>query len=422
MKLLRLFALLFVPALSFAQFTTVTGTVTDPNGLAYAFGTISAGLVVPSGAGSPTLNGGGYTPPSQPSGLDKAGKFTIRLADNSVLLPASTQWTFLICSAKGTILPAGGNGPVCFTVPALTISGSSQSITSNIAAVPPPALSINPGTGTLSSVSCTVPLACTPNPIVSTGTASCPTCAIGPGSSTANHIAEFAGTDGVTLIDGGVAGTGTLTSVSCTAPLVCTPNPIVTTGSAACATCTTSAASLGSGNVVTGSGGQAMATDSSMTDAAGVMTTSGTSTAACNSISNGWKFGNGGAINTGFTSFGGGAVDFCANGVRAFQSNSSNGIAVESGNMGFFGGKGQHFVTQAANNDSTGTVTVSASTSGSVNFTTSYSNAPNCQLTPQSDPTAIGAYWATSSTSAVTANVHTSGTISFNYHCWGNPN
>lgn len=41
----------------------------------------------------------------------------------------------------------------------------------------------------------------------------CATCAIGPGSSTASHLAEFAGTDGVTLKDGGAAPTGTVTSV-----------------------------------------------------------------------------------------------------------------------------------------------------------------------------------------------------------------
>lgn len=36
---------------AFAQFTTVTGTVTDPNGLPYANGTIAPVLVI---SGSPT--------------------------------------------------------------------------------------------------------------------------------------------------------------------------------------------------------------------------------------------------------------------------------------------------------------------------------------------------------------------------------
>jgi hypothetical protein len=200
MKLLRLFALLFVPALSFAQFTTVTGTVIDPNGLAYAGGTISPTLTT---SASPTLNGLPYTPPTQPTGLDINGKFTMRLADNTVLLPASTKWNFVVCSGTGTVNPAIGKGPVCFTLASpITISGSSQSISTQLQAAAL-ALTNNPGTGTVSSVACTAPLVCAPSPIVATGTASCPTCAIGPGSSTANHVAEFASTDGVTLQDGG---------------------------------------------------------------------------------------------------------------------------------------------------------------------------------------------------------------------------
>jgi len=282
MKLLRLFALLFVPALSFAQFTTVTGTVTDPNGLAYANGTISPGLVLPGGT-SPTLNGLPYTPPSQPTGLDGAGKFTMRLADNTVLLPGSTQWTFLVCSAAGTIQPAGGKGPVCFNVPALTISGSSQSITSNISAVPPPALSTNPGTGTVTSIGATAPITATPSPIIGAGTIACATCAtttnggalsgtppvtvsaagaigcatcaLGPGASTANHVAEFSGTDGLTLKDGGAAGSGTVTNT---------------------------AGNLTSGNVAIGNGTNDLKVDSALstngagaqTDAQGTITTS----------------------------------------------------------------------------------------------------------------------------------------------------
>lgn len=70
---------------------------------------------------------------------------------------------------------------------------------------------------------------------------------------------------------------------------------------------------------------------------------------------------------------------------------------------------------------STGTVTVSASTSGSASFgaNAGFTVAPDCQLTPISDPTAVGGYWVISTTSTVTANVHTSGTIIFNYDCKG---
>jgi hypothetical protein len=101
-----------------AQFTTVTGTVVDPNGIPYAGGTISPILVVPSGAGSPTLNGLAYTPPSQPTGLDPTGSFTLNLADNTVLLPAATKWNFQVCSGTSTVQPGFGKGPICFSLAA----------------------------------------------------------------------------------------------------------------------------------------------------------------------------------------------------------------------------------------------------------------------------------------------------------------
>jgi hypothetical protein len=115
-----------------AQFTTVTGTVVDPNGLAYANGTIVSVLILPGGA-SPTLGGLPYTPPTQPVGLDATGSFTIQLADNTQLQPGGTTWNFTVCSAAGTVQPAGGKGPVCFTLASpITISGASQSITANL--------------------------------------------------------------------------------------------------------------------------------------------------------------------------------------------------------------------------------------------------------------------------------------------------
>jgi len=118
-----------------AQFTTVSGTVVDPNGVANANGTIVSVLILPGGT-SPTLSGLPYTPPTQPVGLDSTGSFTIQLADNAVLLPAATKWNFTVCSAAGTVQPSGGKGPVCFTLAApITITGTSQSISANLNAV-----------------------------------------------------------------------------------------------------------------------------------------------------------------------------------------------------------------------------------------------------------------------------------------------
>jgi hypothetical protein len=129
MKRLLLLSVLLASSFAAAQFTTVTGTVVDPNSLPYAGGTISATLVT---SASPTLNGFAYTPPTQPTGLNQAGFFTMRLADNTVLLPAATQWSFTVCSAIGTVNPAIGKGSVCFVAGPITISGASQDISATL--------------------------------------------------------------------------------------------------------------------------------------------------------------------------------------------------------------------------------------------------------------------------------------------------
>lgn len=74
-----------------------------------------------------------------------------------------------------------------------------------------------------------------------------------------------------------------------------------------------------------------------------------------------------------------------------------------------------------------GTVSVSASTSGTATFSHSFASGGGaysstiCELTPIADPTTIGGYWVSSDLTTVTANVHTSGTITFNYSCAGVP-
>jgi hypothetical protein len=124
-KPLFLVVILFWVSSAVAQFTVVTGTVTDPNGLPYAFGTISAALI---SSGSPTLNGLAYSPPQQPAGLSITGAFTMRLADVSVLLPGSSTWSFTVCPGLGVVQPSFGKGSTCFTVTGVSISGASQDI------------------------------------------------------------------------------------------------------------------------------------------------------------------------------------------------------------------------------------------------------------------------------------------------------
>ena len=67
-----------------------------------------------------------------------------------------------------------------------------------------------------------------------------------------------------------------------------------------------------------------------------------------------------------------------------------------------------------------GTITVTSSTTGTASLP--FNNAPHCLLIPTSDPTSTGVYWATATASTLTAHVKTSGTITFNYSCQGNPN
>ncbi len=99
----------------------------------------------------------------------------------------------------------------------------------------------------------------------------------------------------------------------------------------------------------------------------------------------------------------------------------TGGLLQNIGNIGFSGGKGQHFVTQAANNDHAGTVATSSSTKASLSFTTNYTSAPVCVLTPQ---TAGLTSWYLSaiSTNGFTVTVAPSGTYTFGYICVGNPN
>jgi hypothetical protein len=272
------------------------------------------------------------------------------------------------------------------------------------------------GSGTVTSIATTSPI--TGGTITTTGTIACATCAIGPGASTANHVAEFSGTDGVTLKDGGAAGTGTVTSIATTAPLG--GGTVTTSGTLTCTTCTTNASALTNNVIVKGAGSQA-AQLSSMTDNGTSIATAewldnsgGTVTgAACSTFVNGLRTVG---TNSGFQAFGGGTIDFCANGTRAFQSNSSNGMAVEAGNMGFFGGKGQHFVTQAANNDTAGVVTLSTG-AGTHSFTTAYTSAPVCVCTDQTSAAAVQC-----STSTTTLTVAGTGSDAIAYMCLGNPN
>jgi hypothetical protein len=135
-KRFSILAFLFLAANAWAQFTTVSGTVTDPNGLPYANGTISA-VLVSSGSPKFTATNQPYTPPSQPVGLSPAGSFVMQLADVTALTPGGSTYNFTVSCAAGCVPVSGGKGPVTFTVTGVTISGASQSITATLTAAAP---------------------------------------------------------------------------------------------------------------------------------------------------------------------------------------------------------------------------------------------------------------------------------------------
>ena len=158
-KLLLLLCLLCSGS-AFGQFTLVSGTVTDPNGLYYSYATITAQLVI-SGTPVFTATNLPYTPPTQPVGLSSGGSFTMQLASNGALTPGGSTWTFQVCSSAGTVPPAFGNGPICFTVAGVTLSGSSQSLSSTLSTAAPALTAAFGGGGT----GC-VPLSSTANALL----------------------------------------------------------------------------------------------------------------------------------------------------------------------------------------------------------------------------------------------------------------
>lgn len=162
-----------------AQFTSVSATVTDPNGLAYAGATVKAQLVpggvVSGGQATVTVSnaqqcissGFGSAPckvPIQstygPITLTQAGAFTLTLPDVTLVNPASSQWILTFNIAPG-IPPPGGTGPQTFTYTSTgtLISGASVNLSAQISANAV-ALGFASGAGIPSVAS--LPATCTP--------------------------------------------------------------------------------------------------------------------------------------------------------------------------------------------------------------------------------------------------------------------
>jgi len=146
-KILALAFLLSLAALpARAQYTNVSGTVIDPNGIPYAGSTIKAQLSTPGGttSGQPTVSGTCHTadksypcqlpvdqtPPAVL--LDGNGSFTMQFADNLLTTPSGTQWLFTVTTTdtQGVdhgVPPPLGFGTRSFSV-LITITGTAVDI------------------------------------------------------------------------------------------------------------------------------------------------------------------------------------------------------------------------------------------------------------------------------------------------------
>ena len=117
-----LFALLAISASA----TTVTGTVTDPDGISWANGSITFSLVASSGD---LFCSGVKMTPAQlkvTAALDASGSFSTTLCANSSITPVSSQWAI-------TVIPLATTPPQNLTP--TTVSGSSQSLSTYINAL-----------------------------------------------------------------------------------------------------------------------------------------------------------------------------------------------------------------------------------------------------------------------------------------------
>jgi hypothetical protein len=79
-----------------------------------------------------------------------------------------------------------------------------------------------------------------------------------------------------------------------------------------------------------------------------------------------------------------------------------------------------HFGQAEANGDLAGKFSTSGGTSASHTFSSPFTSVPVCTAAPTSDPGKV-AWWVTATPSAVTVNLSTPATVTFTYHCFGNP-
>lgn len=115
--------------------TTVTGTITDPQGISFAGGQVTIIVVSPSAGVSPTVTATGV-PLLQPQvvQLSSSGSFSVGVVANASISPASTTYTIRACPAA-LAPPIGSSTQNCITATGVTISGASQDVSATLNAL-----------------------------------------------------------------------------------------------------------------------------------------------------------------------------------------------------------------------------------------------------------------------------------------------
>ena len=121
--LLALALVLAFAGVACAQYSTVSGTITDPNGTSYYSGNLTISLINNSGQQA-TLGGNPVLQTVYETALDSTGSFSLTLPRNDQMVPTTTQWNFQV-TAKG--------GYAGFNV-SITINSGSQSVSTAISA------------------------------------------------------------------------------------------------------------------------------------------------------------------------------------------------------------------------------------------------------------------------------------------------
>jgi hypothetical protein len=134
MKKLLLLLLLIAVRSNAQNSTTVTATVTDAGGVAWANGTYEFDFV-----GSTTVSWAGGTVPRTISGnLDNTGSLSKAVPNNNTISPQPNSWNLKVCpNAQVTAPPSS-----CFTKSNIFVTGATQTVS-----ITPLALVIAPGVG-----------------------------------------------------------------------------------------------------------------------------------------------------------------------------------------------------------------------------------------------------------------------------------